>query len=158
MARWTRFAAKGGIGKCTAVRDCVAQSSNDLMFLRVRSLRLVTGNPQISHCMQDDEIIVLMQLQEQPDTYLVSVHVRSLVLPLTLQRTRRAIVRASSASSKVPSSGFMVHLSGQSSPSELLAIRPLAHPAPVLHRTAHARHRHPHLSLNPGRDRHRLFL
>ena len=36
LARWTRFAAKGGIGKCTAVQDCVAQSSEDLMFLKVR--------------------------------------------------------------------------------------------------------------------------
>jgi hypothetical protein len=38
LARWTRFAAKGGIGKCIAVHDCVAQSSDDLMFLKVRIL------------------------------------------------------------------------------------------------------------------------
>ena len=37
LARWRRFAAKGGIGKCTAVNDCVAHSSDDLMFLKVRS-------------------------------------------------------------------------------------------------------------------------
>ena len=36
LARWTRFAAKGGIGKCTAVKDCVAKSADDLMFLKVR--------------------------------------------------------------------------------------------------------------------------
>ena len=41
LARWTRFAAKGGIGKCTAVQDCVALSSDDLMFLKVRSLGVV---------------------------------------------------------------------------------------------------------------------
>lgn len=35
LARWTRFAAKGGIGKCTAVKDCVAKSGDDLMFLKV---------------------------------------------------------------------------------------------------------------------------
>jgi hypothetical protein len=35
LARWTRFAAKGGIGKCTATRDCVAESADDLMFLKV---------------------------------------------------------------------------------------------------------------------------
>ncbi|KAI4525189.1 hypothetical protein K523DRAFT_345751 [Schizophyllum commune Tattone D] len=52
LARWTRFAAKGGIGKCTAVQDCVAQSSEDLMFLK------------------DDEITVLMQLPEQDNLYL----------------------------------------------------------------------------------------
>ena len=36
LARWTRFAAKGGIGKCTAICDCVAESTDDLMFLKVR--------------------------------------------------------------------------------------------------------------------------
>jgi hypothetical protein len=35
LARWTRFAAKGGIGKCTATCDCVAESTDDLMFLKV---------------------------------------------------------------------------------------------------------------------------
>lgn len=35
LARWTRFAAKGGIGKCTATCDCVAESADDLMFLKV---------------------------------------------------------------------------------------------------------------------------
>jgi len=47
LARWTRFANKGGIGKCTALADCVAQGSDDLMFLA------------------DDEITVLMQLPEE---------------------------------------------------------------------------------------------
>lgn len=37
LARWTRFAGKGGIGKCTAVMDCVAKGPEDLMFLKVRS-------------------------------------------------------------------------------------------------------------------------
>ena len=35
LARWTRFAAKGGIGKCTATSDCIAESAEDLMFLKV---------------------------------------------------------------------------------------------------------------------------
>jgi hypothetical protein len=35
LARWTRFAAKGGIGKGTAKCDCVAESSDDLMFMKV---------------------------------------------------------------------------------------------------------------------------
>lgn len=38
LARWTRFAAKGGIGTCTATCDCVAESPDDLMFLKVRFL------------------------------------------------------------------------------------------------------------------------
>ncbi|KZP21793.1 hypothetical protein FIBSPDRAFT_690748, partial [Athelia psychrophila] len=52
LARWTRFAAKGGIGKCTAVNDCVAEGADDLMFLK------------------DDEVTVLMQIPEQADLYL----------------------------------------------------------------------------------------
>ncbi|KAJ7915493.1 hypothetical protein B0H13DRAFT_1578843, partial [Mycena leptocephala] len=47
LARWTRFAAKGGIGKCTATGDCVAEAAQDLMFLK------------------NDEIVVLMQLPEE---------------------------------------------------------------------------------------------
>lgn len=53
LARWTRFANKGGIGRCTAVQDCVAQGTDDLMFLT------------------DDEIVVLMQLPEE-NWFLVS--------------------------------------------------------------------------------------
>ena len=30
LGRWTRFAAKGGIGKCTALQDCVAEQLDDL--------------------------------------------------------------------------------------------------------------------------------
>lgn len=52
LARWTRFAAKGGIGKCTALQDCVAESPEQLMF------------------MKDDEITVLMQLTDQEGWYL----------------------------------------------------------------------------------------
>ncbi|KAH7920390.1 hypothetical protein BV22DRAFT_966675, partial [Leucogyrophana mollusca] len=51
LARWTRFAAKGGIGTCTAVVDCVAINVGDLMFLK------------------DDDITVLMQLPD-PGFYL----------------------------------------------------------------------------------------
>jgi hypothetical protein len=40
LARWTRFAAKGGIGKCTAVQDCMAEGKEDLMFLKVGTLKL----------------------------------------------------------------------------------------------------------------------
>lgn len=37
LGRWTRFAAKGGIGKCTALQDCIAEQAEDLMFMKVRS-------------------------------------------------------------------------------------------------------------------------
>ena len=36
LGRWTRFAARGGIGKCTATQDCVAEGPEDLMFLKAR--------------------------------------------------------------------------------------------------------------------------
>ena len=42
LARWTRFAAKGGIEKCIATADCVAQSSDDLMFLKVSAIGSVS--------------------------------------------------------------------------------------------------------------------
>ena len=35
LGRWTRFAAKGGIGKCTALQDCIAEQAEDLMFMKV---------------------------------------------------------------------------------------------------------------------------
>ena len=46
LARWTRFATKGGIGKCTALRDHIAQESEDLMFLevRIRHFNIVTSS------------------------------------------------------------------------------------------------------------------
>ncbi|KZO92108.1 hypothetical protein CALVIDRAFT_473938, partial [Calocera viscosa TUFC12733] len=46
LARWTRFAAKGGIGRGTALRDCVAEGPEDLMF------------------MQGDEIVFLMSVAD----------------------------------------------------------------------------------------------
>ncbi|KAJ7221749.1 hypothetical protein GGX14DRAFT_325319, partial [Mycena pura] len=52
LARWTRFAAKGGIGKCTATGDCVAEAAEDLMFLK------------------NDEIVVLMQLPDEDTMFL----------------------------------------------------------------------------------------
>ena len=42
LARWTRFAGKGGIGKCTATEDCVAENAEDLMFLKVRRYRMLS--------------------------------------------------------------------------------------------------------------------
>lgn len=38
LARWTRFAGKGGIGRCVAVQDCVAESPEELMFFKVCKL------------------------------------------------------------------------------------------------------------------------
>ncbi len=35
LGRWTRFAGKGGIGKCTALQDCIAEEPQDLMFMKV---------------------------------------------------------------------------------------------------------------------------
>ncbi|KAJ1308841.1 hypothetical protein OPQ81_004529 [Rhizoctonia solani] len=46
LARWQRFASKGGIGKSTALVDRIAERDGDLMFLK------------------DDEIVVLMQLPQ----------------------------------------------------------------------------------------------
>jgi len=81
LARWTRFAAKGGIGKCTATCDCVAESADDLMFLKVSRQHLILkdnffpfDDAETNECLlpQDDEIIVLLQLPEKDGYYLVS--------------------------------------------------------------------------------------
>ncbi|THU76198.1 hypothetical protein K435DRAFT_586372, partial [Dendrothele bispora CBS 962.96] len=53
LSRWTRLAAKGGIGKCTASHDCVAEWNADLMF------------------MEDDVITVLMQILNMDSVYLI---------------------------------------------------------------------------------------
>ncbi|KZV75280.1 hypothetical protein PENSPDRAFT_538468, partial [Peniophora sp. CONT] len=47
LGRWTRFAAKGGIGRATALVDYVAEQPQDLMFLK------------------GDEIVVLLKLEEE---------------------------------------------------------------------------------------------
>ena len=72
LARWTRFAAKGGIGKCTAVQDCIAESQEDLMFLQVCHPDIYVLHLFLTlFYAQNDEIVVLMQVQGQPGLYLV---------------------------------------------------------------------------------------
>ncbi|PCH32957.1 hypothetical protein WOLCODRAFT_56556, partial [Wolfiporia cocos MD-104 SS10] len=52
LGRWARFAAKGGIGRGTALQDCIAETDDDLMF------------------MKGDEITVLMLWEDGEDLYL----------------------------------------------------------------------------------------
>ncbi|KAI9436506.1 hypothetical protein F5148DRAFT_966393, partial [Russula earlei] len=52
LSRWTRFARKGGIGKCVALQHRVAEQPGDLMFFK------------------NDEITVLMQLSDEDGMYL----------------------------------------------------------------------------------------
>ncbi|THU95145.1 hypothetical protein K435DRAFT_667004 [Dendrothele bispora CBS 962.96] len=42
LSRWTRFAAKGEIGKCTATHECVAEGNKDLMFIMKTRTLLIT--------------------------------------------------------------------------------------------------------------------
>jgi len=72
LARWTRFAAKGGIGKCVAQCDCVAESSDDLMFLKVCCL-LDFSASFASSLEQDDEITVLLQIPDLENFFLVCI-------------------------------------------------------------------------------------
>lgn len=83
LARWTRFAAKGGIGKCMAIQDCIAESPEDLMFLKVcfrsdlwTSVMILMG---LVDGTKDDEITVLMQLNGQPGRYLVYLYISHLL-------------------------------------------------------------------------------
>ena len=43
LARWIHFAAKGGIGKCKATVDCVAECSDDPMFFKVSATGSVSS-------------------------------------------------------------------------------------------------------------------
>ncbi|KAF7348455.1 ENTH domain-containing protein [Mycena venus] len=47
LAQWRHFAEKGGIGKCTAISDCLEVESQDLMFLK------------------NDEIVVLAKFPDE---------------------------------------------------------------------------------------------
>jgi len=92
LARWTRFAAKGGIGKCIATADCVAESLDDLMFLKASATGSVSCRFLIA-LQQDDEITVLLQCADQEDAYLVS---KLCFLQVKITRSsRRDIVKAS---------------------------------------------------------------
>ena len=51
LGRWMRFAAKGGIGRATALVDYVAERPQDLMFLKVRS----SPSLPITHYAEADE-------------------------------------------------------------------------------------------------------
>ena len=75
LARWTRFAAKGGIGTCTATCDCVAESPDDLMFLKVRFLAtfFFFAIDGLYAWIQDDEITVLLQLPDRENLFLVCI-------------------------------------------------------------------------------------
>jgi hypothetical protein len=37
FSRWTRFAKKGGIGRCVALKNCAAEHPGDLMFFEVNA-------------------------------------------------------------------------------------------------------------------------
>ena len=106
LARWTRFAAKGGIGKCVAQCDCVAESSDDLMFLKVCCL-LDFSASFASSLEQDDEITVLLQI---PDLENFSSYVFPLLWLRELSSNpilHRATVKASSVDSLVWTSSFL---------------------------------------------------
>ena len=77
LARWTRFAAKGGIGKCTAICDCVAESTDDLMFLKVLFFHLLFffAIDGLYVWIQDDEITVLLQLPDKENVFLVCIFI-----------------------------------------------------------------------------------
>ncbi|KAF9062341.1 hypothetical protein BDP27DRAFT_294655 [Rhodocollybia butyracea] len=72
LARLIRFAARGGIGKATAIEDRVAESSEDLMFIEVvhrqNNYSGISSNSVIESS-QDDEITVLMQTPENGNVY-----------------------------------------------------------------------------------------
>jgi hypothetical protein len=106
LARWTRFAGKGGIGKCTATCDCVAESTDDLMFLKVFFFAdFFFAIDGLYVWIQDDEITVLLQLPDRENIFLVCI---SCFLDVyVVEYSLRATVRVSSAISLVLTYIFM---------------------------------------------------
>lgn len=100
LSRWTRFAKKGGIGKCLALQDCVAESPGDLMFLKVLPLSILSAI-SLKKNEQDDEITVLMQIPDEEGIYLVClllttpVFVHSSLLRTSDRATAKASLVAS---------------------------------------------------------------
>jgi hypothetical protein len=43
FSRWTRFAKKGGIGRCVAQKNCAAEHPGDLMFFEVLSFLFLSS-------------------------------------------------------------------------------------------------------------------
>jgi hypothetical protein len=78
FSRWTRFAKKGGIGKCVALKNCAAEHPGDLMFFKVHPF-LFLSLFSLTHTGKGDEITVLMQLSDEDGLFLV----RFLFLSLT---------------------------------------------------------------------------
>lgn len=104
LARWTRFAAKGGIGKCTAIVDCIAQEmGEDLMFLKASLLaqdvfcaRLTISTGRRDHGV--DAVTRGWGLSREP-----SIHSYG----FSADAQTRAIVKASLADFLVKMSGFL---------------------------------------------------
>ena len=72
LGRWTRFAAKGGIGKCTALQDCIAEQPEDLMFMKVSLEFSLARQPRTlggARCMREGVV------DESGNGSLTSVHV-----------------------------------------------------------------------------------
>ncbi|VDC03245.1 unnamed protein product, partial [Peniophora sp. CBMAI 1063] len=128
LSRWTRFAAKGGIGRATALVDYVAEQAQDLMFLK------------------GDEIVVLMKLEEGGDVYLghcegvigrfSASNVRFHSKLKTPVRTRRSSLAKSTASNSTsrPLSSTSTYASGSGSlsrPASRDEIRAVSVTSPV---------------------------
>ncbi|KAF7798221.1 hypothetical protein EIP86_009438 [Pleurotus ostreatoroseus] len=127
LGRWTRFAAKGGIGKCTATQDCIAEGAEDLMF------------------MKGDDIVVLMQLPGEDDMYLgycesvvgrfrgsdVQFHSR-LKKPVMTKRSSRSLSRSSSRPSSSQSNAAPLLVSKDPLPTmaQMQRTSPSLPPAP----------------------------
>jgi hypothetical protein len=67
LARWTRFAGKGGIGKCSAIVDCIAQEmGEDLMFLKASP---VHSSPYAEHRVSSYRVVFSSTLEHRGDCH-----------------------------------------------------------------------------------------
>ena len=71
FSSWTRFAKKGGIGRCVALKNCAAAHPRDLMFFKVNTFLFLSSLFSLTQTGKGDEITVLMQLSDEDGLFLV---------------------------------------------------------------------------------------
>jgi len=127
FSRWTRFAKKGGIGRCVAQKNCAAEHPGDLMFFEVCSLFSLLFL-LLTQTGKGDEITVLMQLPDEDGLFLV----RFLFPPAcaTAHERSRATVKVSLAALRPLMFSSLGSLRLPSFQSALPP--PLNHPVPAL--------------------------
>ena len=106
FSRWTRFAKKGGIGRCVAMKNCAAEHPGDLMFFEVHSFLFLSSLFLLTQAGKGDEITVLMQLSDEDGLFLV----RLLFPPTCATAHDRSTLNTARATVKVSLAALWPHM------------------------------------------------